>query len=151
MRVTGGNRFRQQLDAARAARGVKSIEVGFYASARYPDGTPVTNVAAWNEFGTKRKDGSVFIPERPFFRHAIVFASSKVEDLIRQRTDTAEMVVDRALAEDIGITVQNEIRDSITRIKDPPNAPLTILWKGSSNPLIDTAFMRNSATYKVND
>ena len=64
------------------------MEVGFYSTAKYPDGTPVTNVAAWNEFGfesrkyfpVQSKDGTwIFIkrakpkpiPERPFFRQAV--------------------------------------------------------------------------------
>ena len=66
-RVTGGRAAKQFiLQAKRAQRGaVEELQVGFFATAKYPDGTPVTNVAVWNEFGT----GS--IPERPFFRQAL--------------------------------------------------------------------------------
>ena len=66
-RVTGGRAAKQFiLQAKRAQRGaVEELQVGFFATAKYPDGTPVTNVAVWNEFGTGR------IPERPFFRQAL--------------------------------------------------------------------------------
>ena len=35
-------------------KSVKRVSVGFFATSKYRDGTPVTNVAAWNEFGTQR-------------------------------------------------------------------------------------------------
>ena len=70
-RTKGGKKLDEFLRRAKTADGVDTVEIGFFSDAKYPDGTPVTNVAAWNEFGTENKDGSERIPERPFFRQAI--------------------------------------------------------------------------------
>ena len=149
-RVTGGRRFREQVLRAKAASGVESVEVGFYASAKYPTGEPVTNVVAYNEFGTENADGSTHVPERPFFRQALLSARPKVADLVRDRTDPKDLAVDTALAHDVGFLVETEIRESITNLREPPNAPSTRRRKRSSNPLVDTGFMRLSVTHKVN-
>ena len=82
--VKGGQKLKAYLKAGKATPSVTGVRVGFFAKSRYPDGTPVTNVAAWNEFGTKgsnklvtiRSRGKVFrfksggIPKRPFMRYA---------------------------------------------------------------------------------
>ena len=65
--VTGGRKLAAFLRQAKAAQAssVKGIDVGFFSTAKYPDGTPVAAVAAWNEFGTER-NGQQHVPERPF-------------------------------------------------------------------------------------
>ena len=45
--------------------GKEKLEIGFFETARYPNGTFVAQVAYFNEFGTLN------IPMRPFFRNAI--------------------------------------------------------------------------------
>ena len=50
---TGGRRIRKLLRTALKG-GVGEVEVGFFSTATYPNGTPVAAVAAWNEFGTER-------------------------------------------------------------------------------------------------
>ena len=46
------------------------IAIGFpmgkASSIQYPDGTPLIDVAVYNNYGTFNKDGSVHIPPRPF-------------------------------------------------------------------------------------
>ena len=118
--------------------------VGFFESARYPDGTPVAQVAAINEFGAGA------IPERPFFRQAMAGAKRDLtpKTLAALRRGPG-MVVDRAEAGRIGLFLVDRLQVSITTLRSPPNAPSTVKAKGSSNPLIDTAFMRNSATWRV--
>ena len=46
-RVKGGQKAKQFiLQAKRAQRGaVDELQVGFFSTSKYPDGTPVTNVA----------------------------------------------------------------------------------------------------------
>ena len=78
-RIKGGDKLRRFLREAKSASRVKATEVGFFSEARYPDGTPVPAVAAWNEFGTTR------IPERPFFRQALAVAPSEVAADSRSR------------------------------------------------------------------
>ena len=75
--IKGGKKLNAFIRKAKNAKSVKEIQVGFFSSAKYPDGTPVAAVAAWNEFGTKR------IKERPFFRNAI---SEGAEDELKPVT-----------------------------------------------------------------
>ena len=83
-RTRGGKKLDAFLRKAKTAKGVNAVEIGFYSTAKYADGTAVTNVALWNEFGfeskyfpVQAKDGTwIFlkrqtpkqIQERPFFQ-----------------------------------------------------------------------------------
>ena len=153
MAVEGGQKLARFLREARAASRVKRVDVGFWASSKYDDGTPVTNVAAWNEFGTERvnADGErvQHVPERPFFRNALSKADERVLPVLRALVDPATMAVTRPIAERLGQAMQAEIQTSIVKLKDPPNADATKDRKGSSNPLVDTGFMLSQVTYKV--
>ena len=146
IKVRGGDKLRRVLKDAKAAQRsqVKRLAVGFFETARYPDGTPVAAVAAWNEYGTKR------IPERPFFRQALDAAVRPVSRLIENAIDPKELVVDKILAGRIGETVKGEIEQRIVDLREPANAPSTIAKKGSSNPLIGkTSTMRQSVTWDI--
>ena len=133
-KVTGGRKLNTFFRRAKSAQAgsVRAVEVGFYSTAKYPDGTPVTNVAAWNEFGTSR------IPERPFFRQAIQGAKAEITPILVENVDPRTMSVDRRTAGLVGQAMQGRIQRSITTLRRPANAPSTIKAKGSSNPLIDT-------------
>ena len=162
-RTTGGVRM-EAVFAGMGKGGVQGVDVGFFSSARYPDGTPVAAVAAWNEFGTRKKDGSVHIPERPFMRNANQQSRAKIAALIKDRADPLKLVLDRALAELAGQLVQGLYQSEIVSLKEPANAEITVKggWmrsyhgkmiyikgKGSSNPLIDTGTMRTAVSYEV--
>ena len=69
--------IRDSIRKGLSAHGVTRVTVGFYKSAKYPDGTQVATVAAWNEFGAKG------IPERPFFRTALRQVRADVRELLR--------------------------------------------------------------------
>ena len=145
-KITGGKKLAKFLKDAKAAKGAGSIEAGFYKTAKYDDGTPVTNVAAWQEFGTTR------IPERPFFRQAIKRMPDSLLPILKQDIDPKKMVIERPTAERLGQTMQGEIQQSIVRLREPANAASTKRRKkGKSNPLIDTGFLLGSATYQVNN
>lgn len=150
--VTGGAKFHAMIKRAKRAQatGVRQVDVGFFATAKYPDGTPVPNVAAWNEFGTQKKGGGgVHIPQRPFFRHAMVNIKDDVKPVLIQHVDPKTMVVTPRVAGLVGLTIQKRIQLSITQLTTPPNAPSTIKKKGSSNPLIDTGVLRKSVAYTI--
>ena len=100
-------------------------------------------VAAWNEFGTET------IPERPFFRRAIAEMEGGISNIVKAGIDTKKMVVDDRLADRVGAYAQGQLQESLTALKEPPNAPSTIKEKGSSSPLIDTGHMRESVTWEV--
>ena len=80
-RVKGGRKLQRFIRKAKSAKGVRGVESGFYATAKYPDGTPVTNVAAWQEFGTVR------IPERPFMRQSIPKMKPPLLDILNSEVD----------------------------------------------------------------
>ena len=144
MAVRGGHKFRNILKGARSGAGVEGIRVGFFKDATYPDGTQVAAVAAWNEFGTSKGT-----PERAFFRQALKKVERDVKGLLRDRIDPQKMVVTIGLANEIGALVGGAVQKRIRDLRDPPNAPATVLRKGSSNPLIDTSTMMTAVTWKV--
>lgn len=148
-RVRGGKKLDAFIKRLNTARGVKGVEAGFYSTAKYDDGTPVTNVAAYNELGTENKDGTQRIPERPFFRQAIKRMPDPILDVLEQGVDPETMVCGPITAGRVGLVMQSEIQESIVRLRNPPNAPSTILRKGSSNPLVDESVMRRAVTFKV--
>ena len=138
----GGKKLQRLLREA-GKGGVSGVKVGFFSTAKYQDGTPVAAVAAWNEFGTKT------IPERSFFRNALAESERSVGRILQAGLDTKKMVVDEQLAGRVGAHVQGKIQDSITSLKEPPNAPETVRRKGSSDPLLDTGTLRNSVAWEV--
>ena len=146
LRVTtkrrGGQKLRRLLREA-GKGGVSGVKVGFFSTAKYEDGTPVAAVAAWNEFGTET------IPERPFFRRAIAEMEDGVTKIVKSGIDTEKMVVDDRLAGRVGAYVAGQVMESITALKEPPNAPETVRRKGSSDPLLDTGTLRNSVDWEV--
>lgn len=147
-KVRGGEKLRRFLRRAEAAQrrgGVKSVEVGFFDSARYPDGTSVPMVAAVHEFGSPRMN----IPERPYFRRALVGLEKELGPILEAGVDPKTMVLDAQTAGLIGEATKARIQQSITDLDSPPLAPATIARKGSSSPLIDTGKMRASVAWKV--
>ena len=128
-RIKGGKKLDAFLRKAKGAKGVKEVEVGFYSTAKYPDGTPVTNVAAWNEFGVPSNN----TPERPFFRQAIPRMEAPALALLKAEVDPKTMVVDRRTAGRLGDIGRTEIQKSIVNLRTPKNADVTIhggiIWR----------------------
>ena len=147
-RQTGGRKLKAVVNKARRARGYKKVRVGFFKTARYMDGTPVTNVAAWNEFGTRRR-GRQHSPSRPFMRRATRGIRNEVRDYLKAAVDPRTLVVDQKVADNVGAMVQGAMQKEIVRLRTPPNAPATVEMKGSSNPLIDTGKMLRSVSWRA--
>ena len=59
------------------------------------------------------------------------------------------MAMDRQAAGRVGEFMKDRIQVSITTLRSPGNAPATIREKGSSNPLIDEGFLRNSVAWVI--
>lgn len=103
-------------------------------------GLLVSQIAFWNEFGTKH------IPERSFIRAWFDSNISTIQQrahFLYGKVLDGKMNAKTALAT-LGQWVQDRIRKSILEFTSPPNAPMTIRRKGSSHPLIDTGQMLNS-------
>ena len=140
----GGAKMKAVLAKAEQNRR-KKIKVGFFSTAKYDDGTPVANVAAIQEFGAP----AVNIPERPFFRQSIAIMEKELPSVVAKVIDPTTMELDNRGADDVGAYAADVIQQRIVDLKDPPNSPVTILLKGSSNPLMDEGHMRDSVTWEV--
>lgn len=142
----------QHLKLPDTLRGPKKVKVGFPAGK-----ASASNIgkAIWNEFGTKGgASGGGWggpVPERPFMRNAMKDNRGKY----RKAMETSAPKILRGEADlgqvmnKLGILAQGDIQTEITSLSSPPNSPVTIAIKGSSNPLINTGEMRASVTWKV--
>lgn len=119
----------------------KSLEVGFFETAKYDDGTYVAQVAYLNEFGTLK------IPMRPFFRNAISSNQKKWFSSFKQIMQK-NLDIENSLSV-VGEIAKGDIIKSINSLNSPANAEATIKAKGSSKPLVDTGLLRSSITYRV--
>lgn len=155
MRITRNNSGSEALK--RLAEQIKKskLEVGFFESAKYPDGTPVAYVAAIQEFGNPAGNN----PSRPFFRNAISqndgwkdLASKAMAAVIDGRIE-----LNQALNQ-MGLKMAADVKDSITDGSYEALKQSTLDARQSRKrtqgvaikPLIDTAQMLQSVTYTVN-
>lgn len=120
--------------------------VGIQEGVNDPEGTSLALIAASNEFGTQ--DGH--IPERPWMRGWFDANKTRIEKVA---ANLVKKVIDRKITGQKAIKLLGEwatgqMKKSITALRTPPNAASTIRKKGSSNPLIDTGYMRSSVTHK---
>lgn len=106
--------------------------------------------AAVNEFGTK--DGHV--PERSFLRSTVAENEGRY---VRELVDAARSVmvgdaeIEAAFGM-VGLGAENDVKDKIRDLRDPPNAASTLRRKyPGDNPLIDTGRMRQAISHAVLD
>ena len=124
--------------------GQLEVRVGYQEGASYPDGTPVINVALWNELGT------VHIPPRPFIRQTVDNNEAKFQAQMQSvanklaKGSTADKVLN-----ELGVFAKGLLQKEIKDGEFAPNAPSTIRAKGSDRPLIDTGLLRQSANYVI--
>lgn len=125
-----------------------SVSVGFFKDTEpYPDGQPVAQVAHWNEFGRTMKNGKRLAP-RSFMRSTL---HAKENDW---RAKCAELIKTGlhadAIMEQMGNLIKGDIQETISRIAAAGgNAPFTIRKKGFDAPLVHTAHMLKTVSYKV--
>lgn len=123
------------------------LEVGFFEGQQRKSGNksvPQAEIAYTNEYGSN--DGK--IPPRPFMRNAVSKESNKWFNFTAKELMNSKLEIKNTV-EKLGIVIEGDIKQSITDLQDPPNAPSTIKAKGSSKPLIDTGIMRQSVKHKV--
>lgn len=125
--------------------------IGKATSTQYPNGTPVVDVAVYNNYGTFNEDGSVHIPPRPFLdiggMRAVEDTKVMRKNLFRKVRD-GQLDMDKA-ADMIGARAAAVMKNTIRDFDDPPNAPSTIAKKKTDNPLVDTGLMMQSVTWDV--
>ncbi len=125
-----------------------SLEVGILRGKYKSEGDEparyVAQVAAQNEYGHGR------IPSRPFMRNAMRKHKKDIRKGLRRvaRAETAAKPANIQMMR-LGMAAQNWVRREITDLRTPPNAPMTIARKRSSNPLIDSGRMRQEIQFRV--
>lgn len=155
MKITQDNSGSEALEKLADQIKKSKLEVGFFESAIYPDGTPVAYVAAIQEFGYPAGN----IPSRPFFRNAISqndgwkpLATKAMRAVVEGR-----MELNQALNQ-MGLKMAADVKDSITDGSYEALKQSTLDARQSrkrtqgvaSKPLIDTGQMLQSVTYAVN-
>lgn len=128
------------------------LAVGYPASEtggiRYPDGTPVTLVAAVNNYGSQ----SMGIPARPFMQEgskaALAGDAGKVAAELVPLLNQGKITPAEILKQ-MGPYAEASFKGVFTGVAWTPNADYTIQKKGSAQPLIDTSLLRNSLTHVV--
>lgn len=128
------------------------VAVGFPAGKIDDD---VLNKAVWNEFGTRGgASGGGWggpIPERPFMRNAMRNNAGKYRDAMATAAPhllMGETSLTTVLSK-LGQLATDDIKAEIQSLRSPPNSPVTIALKGSSNPLIDSGEMHQAVTWKI--
>lgn len=120
------------------------VQVGFQGDEAYEDGTSVSEIAAYNEFGTSN------IPARPFMKQSFENHESELQAACDQ--------VNKAIAqgrsaeqslETLGVIVKGIVQQEIVEGGFAANSPATIKKKGSERPLIDTSHMRQSVNFVI--
>jgi hypothetical protein len=115
------NVFRD-LELKIASLGKLEGKVGWFETAKYPDGMQVAEVAMMQEFGTRT------IPARPFMRPAIIKNQNKWQETINKVS--ARVVEGKISALDaMNIITEQAASDVVEQIKSvdsPPLSPITI-------------------------
>lgn len=126
-----------------------SVEVGYFATAKTPEGKQVAEYMATNEFGSIIKR----IPKRSSIKMPLEVKIKKIQGYVYSKVKKhVEEGKIKAIFEDIGIACESVIQEAFdTRGFGTwaPNADKTIALKGSDAPLIDEGLARKSVTYRV--
>lgn len=120
------------------------VRVGYQEGAKYPDGTPVVQVALWNELGT------VNSPPRPFIRNTVDNNEAKIQSKLKScASELADGATAEKILNELGVYAKGLLQKEIKNGEYAPNAPSTVAKKGSAKPLIDTGLLRQSANYVI--
>jgi len=133
-------------------------QVGWFETAKYPNGTPVAYVAAIHEFGYAAGG----IPPRPFFRPTI---AAQTGEWSRQFGRAATAVANGKIEPGPAMTqlaalAAGDVADTISKLTAPALKEATVNARrrkradkktvgGLTKPLVDTGIMLGTLTYKV--
>lgn len=138
----------------------KRAKVGWFESAKYPDGTPVAYVAAIQEYGSPAQG----IPPRPHKRLTV----EKNEQAWKATIASGAKAVLKGIAtgasvmEAIGLKAAGDWRKAIATLKEPALKESTVAARkykradkkttgNLTKPLVDTGTMLNTLTNVVED
>lgn len=127
-----------------------SVDVGYFETAKTPEGKPVAEYMAANEFGSVERK----LPVRSSIRMPLESKQSDIASYVERRSpDHIEKGEVEAIFEDIGIAAQSKIQEAFdTRGFGTwaPDSEKTVIRKKSDAPLIDSGLARKSVAYRVN-
>ena len=110
-------------------------------------GFSVVDIASVNEFGSE--DGHT--PERSWLRSTVDRRRNRIYGFLYKMMGLyvdGKITLGDSLGR-VGELVKNNLIQTITDLRTPPNEVSTINAKGSSNPLIDTGRMKGAVNYEV--
>ena len=123
--LKGGEALDRRLEMiARKVAKPWAVRVGFLEGATYPDGTPVAQVAAIQNFGAP----AAGIPARPFFSTMIAEKSKSWGEALANRLKALDWDIEKALNQ-MGIGISGQLRTAIVQMNAPPNSMVTNLLK----------------------
>lgn len=136
------------------------VKVGFFESAKYPDGTPIAYIATIQEFGAPSQG----IPPRPFIRPTMDAEGNEWKSnfaKLSKRIVNGKMTVTQAL-DTIGLAAAGDIKKAISSLTSPPLKTDTLKARYrratsgkkkigylSTKPLVDTGAMLAHVTHVV--
>lgn len=112
------------------------------------------NMRAWfayQGYPLSKDTTEIKIPERSFVRTSFDKYKSQIDLFVQQELDSLmdlKINVSQFYTR-VGEYCVGKLKEYITDLKDPANSSLTVEMKGSSNPLIDNAGMRNAVEWRV--
>ncbi|MCI9097728.1 MAG: hypothetical protein HFI95_16390 [Lachnospiraceae bacterium] len=128
-------------------RELSELEVGIgfqRGTASRGNGTDITDIAMWNEFGTEH------IPSRPFMRDSVDKHIPAIEHMLKaQEGALLNGASARKVLETVGVFQKDLMQTEIEQGDFVANAEATIKRKGSDKPLIDTGQMKNSVNFWI--
>lgn len=122
-KLVGGRRMQQHFKRvlSQLADG-KELRVGFLEGAKYEDGTPIAQVAFWQEFGSSR------FPARSFFRPMIAKESPSWGPLLARVLPKVGYDVDKAMHR-LGGYIASQLTESIVTTPQPPLSEVTLMLR----------------------
>lgn len=145
--------FLKELKKRAQAIARKKVAIGFpkgrlnaphYEPEGNEPGPSIIDVAIWNNFG-------IGVPRRDFMTPATQkwepFCEETVESL-KEDIIAGNINIDDVLGI-LGQKGADLISDEIIALREPPNSPVTIERKKSSNPLVDSGDMSKAPTYEI--
>ena len=144
------DKIKAVIDRVPAQMEKVEAKIGWFPSAKYPDGTPVAYVAAIQEFGAPE----VSIPARPFLKPTVARDKAMwVSQLGRGVKDVRTgRVTGQHVFAAIATAGAEGVQKTIASIHAPPLSPITIMLRGmklADNELVVTGKTVGEAAARV--
>lgn len=115
-----------------------------YEGEKGKPGPSIIDVAIWNNFG-------INVPRRDFMTPATKLWQKYIE---QQVASFQEDIVSGAMDIQMFLNLMGQagaefISDAIVKLQEPPNSPVTIERKKSSNPLVDSGDMSKAPIHEI--